>query len=377
MSEDVEAPVEFYGRTQAGITTSPQRYLTIAAYDLATDDQGELEQLLVAWSAVAAALMSDQHHASRAPANQPPADPGEALGLPASRLTLTFGLGASLFERDGVDRLGLRKRMPGALRPLPTFAGEALDPTMSGGDLCIQACAEDPQVAFHAIHVLSREASGLAVPRWAHQGFRSSNTPVAGHRNLFGFREGAANIDVGDANAVATHVWAHEQGPARWMTAGSYLVFRRIRMLFDVWDSTSLDGQERVIGRHKESGAPLGANRESDQLPLRRTRSSGELFIPSDAHVRLAHASSNGGARILRRSYGYDAGIEPHTGQADAGLLFISYQRDPHRQFARIQRRLADSDALNKHTVHVASACFACPPGARRGRHLADGLFRP
>jgi hypothetical protein len=37
----------------------------------------------------------------------PPADTGDALGLPASRLTLTIGFGPTFFLKAGKDRFGI------------------------------------------------------------------------------------------------------------------------------------------------------------------------------------------------------------------------------------------------------------------------------
>lgn len=155
---------------------------------------------------------------------------------------------------------------------------------------------------------------------------------------------------------------------------GSYLVVRRIRILFDVWGATSLEGQERVIGREKVSGAPLGERREYDPVDL-SARKDGELVIPASAHIRLAGPRQNDGQRILRRGYSYQEPAEPDSGEIDAGLLFICFQRDPRRQFVPIQRRLAASDALNRHTLHTASAIFACPGGVRPGGFIGEGLF--
>ncbi len=130
--------------------------------------------------------------------NVPPDDTGEAIGLSASGLTLTFGFGPSLFEdAEGRDRFGLASRRPAALEPLPHFPGDVVDPALSGGDLCVQACADDPQVAVHAIRNLARIGFGTVAVRWSQLGFgrtsttsRSQSTP----RNLFGFKDGTANV---------------------------------------------------------------------------------------------------------------------------------------------------------------------------------------
>jgi deferrochelatase/peroxidase EfeB len=299
------------------------------------------------------------------------------LGLDPARLTITFGFGPSLFGSAGQNRFGLASQHPGALAPLPSFGGESLDPDRSGGDLCVQACAENPQVAFHAIHVLTRIASGAATVRWSQQGFgrtssvsRSQPTP----RNLMGFKDGTANIRAEDGDAMEEFVWVQPgDGPA-WMGGGSYLIARRIQMLFDVWDATSLEGQERVIGREKASGAPLGGRAEYAPIDL-AAKTHGAPTIPADAHIRLASPDRNNGRRILRRGYSYSEPPEPGSGQIDAGLFFICFQRDPQRQFIPLQRRLAASDALNRHTLHTASAIFACPPGVEPGGFVGEGLF--
>jgi deferrochelatase/peroxidase EfeB len=232
-------------------------------------------------------------------------------------------------------------------------------------------------VAFHAIHVLSRVAAGTAAPRWSQLGFgpvssagRSHSTP----RNLMGFKDGTDNINVGDAAAMGQFVWVKAGDGPGWMVDGTYLVLRRIRMLFDVWDATSLDGQERVIGRYKLSGAPLGERNEFDTADLTAI-SAGAPTIPANAHIRLADPENNSGQRILRRGYSYSEGTEAGAGQIDAGLFFIAFQRSPRRQFIPLQSRLAASDALNQHTLHTTSAIFACPPGVRSGGFIGEALF--
>ncbi len=371
--------VSFYAPRQAGIATPQPDYLEFATFDLTSEAAGDLRTLLQEWTAAASALTEGEQYqplADDEPAGSP-ADPGEAIGIGPAELTITIGFGLSLFGSPGMQRFGIGGRHPKALSPLPPFVGEALEPDRSGGDLCVQACAADPQVAFHAIHVLTRIASDVATLRWSQQGFgrtssttREQSTP----RNLMGFKDGTNNVRAEEEQEMDQHVWVHPgDGPA-WMEGGTYLVARRIQILFDVWDATSLEGQERAVGRKKVSGAPLGQRGEYDPVDL-DARRNGELTIPADAHIRLASPKLNGGQRILRRSFSYAEPSQAGSGQLDAGLFFISFQRDPQRQFVPIQRRLAAHDALSRHLLHTGSGIFACPPGASRGGFVGEGLF--
>jgi deferrochelatase/peroxidase EfeB len=344
--------VPFYAPHQAGIATPQQDHLVFAAFDLSAASANDLQELLRTWSHAAAAL-----HAGRRVATSP--DPGEADGLGAASLTLTFGLGPTLFERDGEDVLGLRDRRPAPLDQIPTLPGDELQDHRSGGDLCVQACANDPQVAFHAIHALTRAVHGVAVPRWSQAGFLPRHRPARGARNLMGFKDGTNNIRSADDTQLRRHVWVGGDDRPRWMQGGSYLVTRRIRMLLDVWDGLTTDQQQEVVGRRKDTGAPL--------RPAQ---------APAHAHVTLAAARNNDGVRILRRGYSYTDGVDPATGQMDAGLFFICFQRDPARQFTAIQERLGVNDALAKHLSHTSSAVFACPPGATPGGYVGERLFR-
>jgi deferrochelatase/peroxidase EfeB len=379
-SESVQGvgPVPFYGPQQAGIATPAQEFLDFAAFDVTGNSLDDLRGILREWTAASAALAAGRSYEPAAEkADVAPTDTGEAVGVGPSRLTITIGFGPSLFGSGAEDRFGLARKRPRKLAPLPAFRGESLDPDRSGGDLCVQACADDPQVSFHAIHVLARLASGAATLRWTQPGFgrtsstsRTQQTP----RNLMGFKDGTDNIRAEDGDAMEEFVWAQLSDRPSWMAGGSYLISRRIQILFDVWDATSLEGQERVIGRQKLSGAPLGGNDEYDPVDL-DARRGGAPVVPADAHIRLASSSYNDRQRILRRGYSYSEPSEAGSGQIDAGLFFICFQRDPERQFIPLQRRLAASDALNHHTLHTASAIFACPPGCKPGGFVGEGLF--
>jgi deferrochelatase/peroxidase EfeB len=370
---------DFYGFHQAGIATPAQAYLHFAAFDVTSDVADDVRGVLEQWTATAARLTAGHLYEPVAQTeDEPPVDPGEAVGLSPSRLTVTIGLGATLFGSGGADRFGIAHLRPSELAPLPPVQGEDLDPSSSDGDLCVQACADDPRVAFHAIHVLSRIAGSATALRYTQTGFgrtsstsRTQQTP----RNLMGFKDGTDNIRAEDTHAMNEFVWVQAGDGPGWMTGGSYLIARRIRILFDVWDATTLEDQQRVIGREKLSGAPLGGESEYDPVDLQATAANGELVIPADAHIRLAGPRANQGQRILRRGYSYSEAVEPGSGQIDAGLFFVAFQRSPSRQFIPIQRRLAASDALNKHTLHTSSAIFACPRGAQPGGFVGQELF--
>nr|WP_256387989.1 iron uptake transporter deferrochelatase/peroxidase subunit [Pseudonocardia sp. N23] len=376
--------VAFFGDHQAGIATPAQDRLHFAVFDLgAAATRAELVALLTAWTNAAARMSAGLDVGTGAVAGNPavpPDDTGEAFGLAPSRLTLTVGFGPALFtDASGRDRFGLAAARPPQLADLPPFPGDALDPARSGGDLCVQACADDPQVAVHAIRNLARIARGTASVRYSQLGFgrtSSTSTDQPTPRNMMGFKDGTANLKAEDTEALDSQVWVGVgDGPA-WMTGGSYLVTRRIRMLIEPWDSTSLGEQERVIGRSKGSGAPLGASSEFDPLDLQAKDAGGRLVVDAKAHVRLAHASTNGGATLLRRGYSFVDGTDD-LGRLDAGLFFMAYQRDPRRQFVAIQTSLAGkfNDALNEYIQHVGSGLYACPPGPAPGGHWGQSLL--
>jgi deferrochelatase/peroxidase EfeB len=376
-SQRAAATYPFFGEHQAGITTPAQDRLHFAAFDVAAGATADdLRELLADWTYAASRMtqgleVTEDGAVGGSPL-APPDDTGEALGLPASGLTVTFGLGPSLFD----DRFGLAPRKPAALEPLPRFSGDALVPEQSGGDLCIQACADDPQVAVHAIRNLSRIAFGRAVLRWSQLGFgrtSSTSTTQATPRNLFGFKDGTANIKAEERDAVAEHVWTRAADGPGWMAGGTYLVARKIRMVIESWDRTRLEEQQRVIGRDKGEGAPLSGGTEFTELDLAAKDDDGGPRIATDAHVRLSHPSVNGGVRLLRRGYNFVDGNDS-LGRLDAGLFFLSFQRDP-AQFITVQRSLAGHDALNEYIKHVGSAIFAVPPGARPGGSIGDPLF--
>jgi deferrochelatase/peroxidase EfeB len=372
----------FHGKHQAGIVTPAQDRLHFAAFDVTATSRAELVLLLKAWTAAAAAMTQGLPVGDGAPLpyDSPPGDTGEASGLPPGRLTLTFGFGPSLFrDANGQDRFGIAERQPAALRRLPHFPADALQVHRSDGDLCVQACADDPQVAVHAIRNLARIAFGSAALRWSQLGFgrtSSTSTSQATPRNLFGFKDGTANLKAEDPDNVEKHVWvgAGDDDRAAWLVDGSFLVARRINMMIETWDRTSLREQEQLIGRDRPQGAPLSGGREFTEPDLSIEGNDGKPLIALDSHVRLAHPTQNNGMKMLRRGYNFTDGSND-LGRLDAGLFFIAYVRDPDTQYIPMQTRLSRDDGLMEYLQHTGSALFAVPPGARKDGFVGDSLF--
>lgn len=361
----------FRGKHQAGIAFRAQAHGCLAAFDLAGAYAGSrvrsgVAALMRRWSAAAEAMM-----AGRAPSP----DDQVALGSGPASLSVVFGFGPGLFTKTGLE-----SAKPAALEPLPPFAGDALVPGNSGGDLYVEIAADDALVVAHALRTLQRLADGTATVRWLMNGF--SRAPGAGTgtktpRNLMGQLDGTGNPRPGTAK-FDTNVYVPGGGVAgrspAWMADGSYAVVRRIRMLLDPWERLPVARQEKIVGRRKSDGAPLSGGHEYTPLDLDKQNPDGSLAIAGDAHVRVATAASNEGATILRRVFSYFDGYRP-DGAPDAGLLFVAWQADPRHGFVPIQQKLALGDGLSRFLRHESSAVFAVPGGPGRGGYVGQPLL--
>ena len=168
--------------------------------------------------------------------------------------------------------------------------------------------------------------------------------------------------------AADKNLWADSPD---WFKGGTYLVARKIQMHLETWDRTSLKGQEETFGRHRESGAAMGKQGEFDNFDVNAKDKNGKAVVPEVSHMGL---SKRTGLHILRRSYSFSSGIDPVTGQFDAGLLFISFQKSP-AQFITIQSALGRVDKMNEYTTHIGSGLFACFGGIKEGEYIGQKLF--
>ncbi|MEU6488266.1 iron uptake transporter deferrochelatase/peroxidase subunit [Streptomyces sp. NPDC046887] len=364
--------VPFHGRHQAGILQPMQARGHLIAFDLVPGaGRREAAALLRRWSAVAERLMAGR------PAGG--GDTGVALDAGPSSLTVTFGFGASFF-----DRTGLTGRRPVELEPLPAFSADRLDARRSNGDLWVQIGADDALVAFHALRAVQKEAGGAAKARWQMNGFNRAPGATAQPmttRNLMGQVDGTGNPKPSEPDFDA-RVFVPAGGgrggggggAQAWMAGGSYAVVRRIRMLLDDWEKLSLAKQEQVIGRRKADGAPLTGGTETTEPDLEKTGADGRPVIAADAHSRISAPEQNGGAAMLRRPFSYHDGIGP-DGEPDAGLIFVAWQADPRRGFVPVQRKLDRGDALSPFIRHEASGLYAVPGGPAEGEYVGQRLL--
>ncbi|KGQ30925.1 iron uptake transporter deferrochelatase/peroxidase subunit [Gallibacterium anatis] len=352
----------FYGEHQQGIITPQQTYVYFLVLDLATESLDEVREVFKTWTTYAARLTQGKNVKEYAKNHfVPPADTGEADDLSAYGLTLTFGVSPSFLQK-----LGLQDKAPKELKDLPLFPRDQLKEEFSGGDICIQSCANDAQVAFHAVRQLVRVARANVTMKWSQAGFISADKATDTPRNLFGFKDGTANVNT--VKDLDGQVWVDQPD---WLKGGSYLIVRKIVMHLETWDRTSYKEQERTFGRHRISGAPIGEKEEFAPLDLDKLNYHGKPMIPDDSHSALAHKT---GKQMLRRAYSYSDGINPRTGQFDSGLLFICYQKDPE-QFITIQNALGNVDRLNEYITHIGSGLFACFGGVKEGEFIGQALL--
>lgn len=352
----------FAGEHQSGVTTAPQAHALFVALDLVPHSGRSAGDTLMAvlklWTADASRLTRGQP----ALADTEP----ELAGRPA-RLTITVGLGPTAFERTGLAHL-----RPETVAMLPVFSTDRLEPTWTGGDICLQICADDPVVISHASRVLLKNVRSMTRQRWRQNGFRHAHgsvQPGGSMRNLMGQVDGTANLH--DDAAFDRYVW-DDGRQQRWFAGGTVLVIRRIRAELDTWDELDRGSKELVIGRRLDNGAPLTGRSETDEPDLAAT-ANGIPIIPPNAHIALARHQADD-ERFLRRPYNYDD--PPVDGvTTDSGLIFTAYQRDPARQFIPVQERLAAADALNPWVTTIGSATFAILPGVENGDYLGRSLL--
>ncbi|MGD0702051.1 MAG: Dyp-type peroxidase [Trebonia sp.] len=355
-----EASYPFHGVHQSGVLTpgpaSKQAFTCVASFNAAASGRAELADLLRAVTARARFLT-----AGGTPPNlgvsQPPSD-SDVLGpvVPADGLTVTMSVGSTLFD----DRYNLAGNKPLKLTPMAAFPNDSLESAFLGGDLLLQLCANHPDTIHHAIRDVTKHTRGGMQLAWKMEGYNSPPRPSGTSRNLLGFKDGTANPAGQLASAL---VWVDDPKEPAWARDGSYVVVRLIRMLVEFWDRVSINEQETMFGRRRDTGAPLDGTSEFD-TPDYKADPNGDV-IPLDAHIRLANPRTPATAnqRLIRRSYNYDLGVDLN-GNLQTGHIFICYQQDVQRQFETVQRRLI-GEPLVDYVQPFGGGYFFTLPGVR------------
>jgi deferrochelatase/peroxidase EfeB len=368
-TDDPSVSYAFEGAHQAGILTPAQRSAVYLAFDVTAANVGELSQLLQTITTRARFLTSGGTPASPGLA-APPTDSG-VLGADVvpDGLTVTVSVGSSLFD----DRFGLAAQKPTRLRVMEDFANDALNRDVCDGDLLIQVCAQNVDTVLHAVRDITRATRGAMQLRWRQDGFVSPPRPTGTPRNLMGFKDGTSNPDVTDQTVMNQLVWASDAEPA-WAAGGTYHVVRVIRMLVEFWDRVNIHEQENMIGRRRDTGAPLSASGEFDD-PHYAQDPTGDA-VPFTAHIRVANSRSPDqlATRILRRAYNYDAGID-ENGNLNMGLVFVAFNKDLENQFVAIQKRLADEPLVDYISPFGGGYFFALPGVQGASDWLGRGML--
>ncbi|MGB3184256.1 MAG: Dyp-type peroxidase [Ornithinimicrobium sp.] len=365
--------VTFEGEHQNGVTALPVPALaSVSAFRVTASDRDELADMFTELSATVADLMAGRMPEVRDPA-YPPAETG-ILGPepPPDDLAIVVGVGASLFD----GRFGLADRAPKELVKMPFLANDRLDVERSHGDILISIEAGHEDTIQHALRQVMRATRSHLILAWTSEGYARGSAGAGGQtpRNLLGFKDGTANLAASDDELMDRHVWVGpDDDEPKWAVGGSYQVVRVIRMLVEFWDRTRLGEQEALIGRNKETGAPLGQDAEFDEVSY-DDDPEGDV-IPLDAHIRLANPRTEETADqlMLRRGFSYTRGVD-RVGQLDQGLAFVSYQRSLST-FLAVQERL-NGEPLEEYIRPEGGGFFFALPGAPdEGTTLADALL--
>lgn len=364
-----------YGTHQAGITTPPQTFGIMCAFDTTAQNAKQLENLLRTLTARIEFLTQGGEYQD-GDDKLPPAGSG-VLGktFRPDGLTITVGVGSSLFD----ERFGLKDKKPRHLQEMRDFPNDKLQKSWCDGDLSLQICAFSPETCQAALRDIIKHTAQTAVIRWSIDGWLPKAEPGAlAARNLLGFRDGSGNPDVSDPKTADEVLWtgiaANSQDEPEWAKNGSYQAVRLIRQFVEFWDRTPLQEQTDIFGRRKYSGAPMDGKKEGDSPDF--AKDPDGATTPKDSHMRLANPRDPEFLkkhRLYRRAYSYSRGLAS-TGQLDVGLVFICYQANLADGFIFVQN-LLNGEPLEEYISPFGGGYFFVLPGVEKGSFLGRTLL--
>jgi deferrochelatase/peroxidase EfeB len=316
----------------------PQEFLTVLTADLAISSRRELTDVLTILSSFARVQMTRRPDKTHIPILRRIPD--------TWRVTVTIGFGSSLFmTTTGDDRFGLYRHRPKWLRPMPPYVGDVFEPSKSATDLIFLIASDHSYVNVSI-------ARALCEGNWGNIGSKERRLIVKSldqgfarpdRREFLRFDDGIDNLSNLHDEELNRFVYVHtHDGEPASAENGTYLVWRKIRENLPLWEVFSETEQEKMIGRKKETGAPLsrvtiGHGGMTPVYPNHTDVRDG----PLTAHIRKVQPRRAGedlfkiadlDRRFLRRNYPYFEGLET-TGRISCGLLFLAFMRDLRKQF--------------------------------------------
>ena len=298
----------------------------------------------------------------------PPQDTGEALGLSPARLTVTFGLGPSLFD----ERFGLAGQRPAPLRDLPALPGDELD--------------RDAQRRRPLRAGVRRRPAGR-LPRRAQPGAHRARR---GHGALVAAGLRADLVDeprAGDAAQPHGLQGRHGQPQGRGRRRAGAPRVGRGRPARRAGVAARRHLPRRPAHPHAHRGVgPHVARRPGadDRAPQGLGRAAGRARRVRDAEGRPA---------ARRQPRAPRGAVEQRRRRAAAARLLVHRRaRRPPRPARRrallpllparpggVRPRPAPARRRRPRSTSTSStsarACGSIPPGVRRGGYVGEGLF--
>ncbi len=359
----------------SGIKDASQRYCVFVMFNMKSGTtKQDLQLLLARWTATIAVLQTGKPLGQIRPdfsSSSVPKDMGECADLDPCSLTITVGFGPTLFD----DRFGLQSFAPDFeyFKEWDRITGERLVTDKTGSDIGMQICADDRQVIFHAVHSLARIARGKASIVFQQEGFlpirQSDNQPTP--RDLFGFRDGTTNPT--EDQEYEEFVWV-KQTKQEWLKNGSFMCHGRTIADVETWESDRISDQEQLIGRRKDTGAPL-SNPDGDEFDIpdfTARDANGNLLIDPNSHAAIT-SDQRLGFKVHRRSYNYWTGLNDH-GDQNAGFLNCVYVNDPYHYWL-LRDDMGRYDRLNEYYYDDYRGVYAVPHAPATGTYLGQEFF--